>query len=113
MPSTFAMNIFQYLEPQKWDAKHPYKPVHKKHQPVPVTFPEDACVTCQFPEDPLLSLPYLSPNPPEFTPMPRLTQERLDILKINPDGFLWPEEEKLFIMVFKNNEKALAYNEGE
>jgi len=64
-------------------------------------------------EDPLLSLPYLSPNPPEFTPMPRLTQARLDILKINPDGFLWPEEEKLFIMVFKNNKKALAYNEEE
>jgi len=45
--------------------------------------------------------------------MPRLTQARLDILKINPDGFLWPEEEKLFIMVFKNNENALAYNEEE
>ena len=69
-------------------------------------------VTHQFPKDPLLSLPYLLPNPPEFTPMPRLTQARLDILKINPDGFFWPEGEKLF-MVFKNNEKALAYNKEE
>ena len=113
IPSTFAMNNIRYREPRQWDAKRPYKPVHKKHRPVPATFPEDARVTRQFPEDPLLSLPYLSPNPPEFTPTPRLTQARLDILKINPDGFLWPEEEKLFIMVFKNNENALAYNEEE
>ena len=113
IPSTFAMNNIRYREPRQWDAKRPYKPVHKKHRPVPATFPEDARVTRQFPEDPLLSLPYLSPNPPEFTPMPRLTQARLDILKINPDGFLWPKEEKLFIMVFKNNENALAYNEEE
>jgi len=50
---------------------------------------------------------YLSPNPPEFTPTPRLTQARLDILKINPDGFLWPEEEKLFIMVFRITRRHL------
>jgi transposase InsO family protein len=39
--------------------------------------------------------------------------ERLNILKINPDGFLWPEEEKLFIMAFTNNEKVLAFTEEE
>src|SRR5882724_1335541 len=42
IPSTFAMDNFRYHEPRKWDAKRPYKPVHKKHRPVPATFPEDA-----------------------------------------------------------------------
>ena len=102
-----------YQTPQKWDVKWPYKPVDRKHQPVPATFPEDARVTRQFPEDPLLSLKPLSTHPPDFIPSLELTQEWLDILKINRDGFLWPNKERLFIMVFKNNENILAYTESE
>jgi len=45
-----------------------YKRVDRKVKPVPGIFPEDARVIRQFPEDPLLSLPYLSPNPPTFKP---------------------------------------------
>ena len=93
--------------------KKRYKPVDQRIHPVPATFPEEARVTRQFPEDPLLSLPSLSTHPPEFIPTKKLTHERLDILKINSDGFLSPEEEKLFIMVFTNNEKVLAYNKTE
>ena len=77
-----------------------YRPVNQRIHPVPATFPEDAHVTQQFPEDPLLSLQLLSPNPPEFIPTQKLTCDRLKILKINEEGFLWPKEEKLFIMVF-------------
>ena len=90
-----------------------YKPVHLKIKPVPATFPEDARVTRQFPEDPLLSLPPLNPHPPDFVPSVKLTEEKLKILKINQGGFLWPEEEKLFKDIFKNNEKALAFDETE
>lgn len=43
-------------------------------------------------------------------PSERLTLERLEELKIN-EGFLWPEEEKLFAHIFKIHEKTLAFEE--
>ena len=69
-----------------------YRPVNQRIQPIPATFPDDARVTRKFPEDPLLSLLQLSPNPPDFIPTQKLTHDRLDILKINDGNFLWPEE---------------------
>ncbi|KIJ31640.1 hypothetical protein M422DRAFT_185688, partial [Sphaerobolus stellatus SS14] len=77
-----------------------YKSVQQKVRPV--SYPEDAHVTRQFPEDPLLTLPHLSPNPPDFVPTERLTEERLKVLRINEEGFLQPEEVKLFEQVFRN-----------
>jgi hypothetical protein len=107
LPSSIDNPIYSTFAGKK------YKPVNRKIRPVPATFPEDAYVVRQFPEDPLLSLPSLSTHPPEFTPTPKITRERLDILKINSDDFLWPEEEKLLTMAFTNNEKALAFDESE
>ena len=52
-----------------------YKRVDRRVKPVPGVFPEDARVERRFPEDPLLSLPPLSPHPPEFTSGNRLTSE--------------------------------------
>lgn len=90
-----------------------YKRVDKKVKPVPGVFPQEARVIRNIPEDPLLTLPPLSPHPPNFIPTDHITQERLDLIKVNPDGFLWPEEEKLFIQVIMNNEKALAFQETD
>ncbi|KAI0370316.1 hypothetical protein BV20DRAFT_905325, partial [Pilatotrama ljubarskyi] len=90
-----------------------YKPVARRVKPVPGVFPEDARVSRQFPEDPLDSLPPLTCHPPEFVPSMKLTQERMDGLKINSDGFLWPEEEKLFQHIFSLNEKVLAFEESD
>ena len=45
-----------------------YKRVDRKVKPVPAVFPEEARVTRQFPEDPLKSLPELTPCPPDFKP---------------------------------------------
>lgn len=87
-----------------------YKRVDKKVKPVPGIFPEDARVIRKFPEDPLKTLPPLPTNPPEFVPGERLTLERLKMMNIN-DGFLWPEEEKLFEYIFKLNEHTLAFEE--
>ena len=61
-----------------------YKPVDKRIKPVPGVFPEDARVTRQFPEDPLLSLPTLPSRPTIFVPTERITSERLEELNINP-----------------------------
>ena len=45
-----------------------YKKVANRVKPVATTMPQHACIICRFPEDPLLSLPSLSPHPPEFSP---------------------------------------------
>lgn len=90
-----------------------YKKVSKRILPVSTVMPEYAKIHRRFPEDPLLTLPALSPHPPEFTPGDRLTQERLDDLGIFKNSFLWPEEQRLAAQVLKVNEMGLAWNEME
>ena len=63
--------------------------------------------------DPLKTLTPLSKCPPKFIPTAHLTQECLEELEINKEGFLSEEEEKLFIQVMSNNEKALAFVDTE
>ena len=87
--------------------------VDQKVKLVPGRYPEDACVHRQFPENPLDSLTPLTPLPPDFIPTKKLTKERLALMKLNPDGFLWPEEENFFAHVMKLNEVALAFDESE
>jgi len=121
-PSSFAFtftvppfpNAHLNAQPsQQTNAGKRYKPVDRKVRPVPATFPEDARVDRHFPEDPLLTLPPLATHPPDFQPTTTLTAGRLEYLRINSDGFLWPEEENLIIMAFTNNRKVLAFNESE
>jgi hypothetical protein len=75
--------------------------------------PAHAQIIRQIPEDLLLTLPTLLPNPPDFIPGNRLTQERMDNLGIFQNTFLWHEEQKLAAHVLMNNELALAWNESE
>lgn len=72
-----------------------YKPVARKVQPVVTSLPTDYQIECKIIGDPLETMPTLSPNPPEFTPTERYTQERRDALWKIHDGFLWEEELKL------------------
>ncbi|PCH41821.1 hypothetical protein WOLCODRAFT_69862, partial [Wolfiporia cocos MD-104 SS10] len=88
-----------------------YKRVDRRVKPVPGVFPEDARVHRRFPEDPLATLPHLTPHPPDFSPGDRLTQERLDDMNINSGGFLWPDEERLFAHILRLNEHTLAFEE--
>ena len=90
-----------------------YKRVDKKVHPVSGTFPEEARVRRTIPEDPLLTLSPLPTKPPEFSPGQRLTQERMDNLDINHEGFLSKEEERLFQHVLRLNEKALAFEDTD
>jgi transposase InsO family protein len=90
-----------------------YKTVDKRVKPVSGTFPQEALVKRSFPHNPLADLPELSAHPSEFKPSPRISAERLEILGINSSGFLWPEEEKLFIQVMMLNEKTLAFEETD
>jgi hypothetical protein len=90
-----------------------YKKVANKVRPVAATLPENFCNIHRIPIDPLLSLTPLPTHPPDFTPGKRLTQECLNALGLNADGFLQPEEEKLLLHVLKANEKGLAWTEEE
>ncbi|EJF65190.1 hypothetical protein DICSQDRAFT_143866 [Dichomitus squalens LYAD-421 SS1] len=88
-------------------------PVAQQVKPIPGVFPEGAQVVWQIPEDPLLTLPYLSPHPLEFVPTRKLMKEQLEAMKINEGGFLWPEEERLFQHIFCLNEGVLAFEESD
>ena len=90
-----------------------YKRVDKKIRPVPGTIPENIKVIRRFPEDPLLSLENLPTKPPNFQPDGRLTQDRLDEMKINEDKFLWPEEEKLFAHILKIHQDSLVFEDSQ
>ena len=90
-----------------------YKRVDQKIKPVAGTFPEFARVTRQFPEDPLLTLPILTPHPPEFKPTERISEEGIKMLLINEEGWLWPEEIKLFQHIMVLNQDALAFEEDQ
>jgi hypothetical protein len=90
-----------------------YKTVDRKVRPVPTQIPESVRPIRQIPEDPLLTLPTLPFDPPEFVPDDRFTQERMDNFRINEGGFLLPEEEKLFKHVLVLNAEAIAFTEAE
>ena len=90
-----------------------YKRVDKKIRPVPGVIPEEVKVVRQFPEDPLESLVDLPVHPPEFQANGRLTEERLKELAINTEGFMWPEEERLFQHILKVHQDALVFEDSQ
>jgi hypothetical protein len=51
-------------------------------------------------------MPVLLMHPPDFVPGLRYMQERYKKLQLNPDSFLWPEEEKLAHLSWIEEEKG-------
>ena len=90
-----------------------YKHMDKKVWPIAGQFPKEAHVFRNIPEDSLITLSSLFPNPPEFIPSTKITYELLKILNLNPKGFLWPKKEKLFQHIIQLNEEALAFEETD
>ncbi|KXN92750.1 hypothetical protein AN958_02677 [Leucoagaricus sp. SymC.cos] len=90
-----------------------YKKVANKVRPVPGTMPSDVRIIRNFPEDPLKTLPKLSPFPPPFSPGICLMRERMDELGLLENEFLWEEERKLVARVLVLNEMGLAWDETE
>ena len=106
---------FEGLLQEDWsdDVYTAYKRVDQKVRPVPGIFPREAKVTRSFPEDPLDSLVPLPYHSPKFKENGRLTAERLAAMDINPDGFLWPEEEKLFKHILQIHQDAFVFEESQ
>lgn len=95
------------------DTYKAYKRADQKVKPVPVVFPEDARIKRSLLQDLLETLPVLPIKPPDFSPDGRLTRERLAEININPDGFLWPEEEKLAIHVLHVHQDAFVFDDTQ
>jgi hypothetical protein len=53
-------------------------------------------------------MPVLLTHPPNFVPSLRYMQERYEKLQLNPNGFLWPEEEKLVHHLVREQEECLS-----
>src|SRR5882724_9895088 len=78
-----------------------------------MTLPGEHHILHHIPSDPLISLPVLLKHPPGFVPSEKFTEERREKMKINPSGFLWPEEEKLVPFLIKAQEEAIAWDPTE
>ena len=90
-----------------------YKKVANKVRPVATTLPDEFRIIRRIPSDPLAELPKLPTSPPEYSPGERYTQERKDVMPVNTNKFLWPEEEKLVHYLIKIHELAFAWTEEE
>jgi transposase InsO family protein len=101
------------FEPAPVFVTRKYKKAANKIKPVPTTLPQEYHIIRNRPGDPLETLVPLPTHPPDFQPGLRYTQDRRDALNLNPEGFLWPEEEKLAHQLILQQEDAFAWTESE
>jgi hypothetical protein len=91
-----------------------YKPVGLKVRPVYAELPEKYRIKRQITGNPLKDMPGLDPNPRDYCPTQRYTEERKAMVdKLHPEGFLWPEERKLLHDFMTKQEMAFAWNDAE
>ena len=91
-----------------------YKPVALKTRPVLGDLPERFRIKREIIGDPLKDMPELSPNPPDFVPTGRCTEERKKIIeKIHEKDFMWLEEHKLMHHFMMEQEAAFAWDDSE
>ncbi|KDR81132.1 hypothetical protein GALMADRAFT_36968, partial [Galerina marginata CBS 339.88] len=94
--------------------KKKYKPVSQKVRPVYTELPQKFRIIRNITGDPLADLPTLNPNPPEFKPTGRYTEERMKPFDAaHPTGFLWPEERKLLHHSMTLHQDGFAWNDTE
>jgi hypothetical protein len=85
-----------------------------KTKPVYAELPEEYRIKRDIKGDPLAEMPKLNPNPPEFEPTGRCTQERKEIIdQAHKGDFLWPEERKLVHHLMMEQNLAFAWEESE
>jgi hypothetical protein len=93
--------------------KRKYRKVEDRIQPIATQLPEEFCIVRNIIGDPLENMPILLMHPPDFVPSLRYTQERYEKLQLNPDSFLWLEEEKLAHHLVREQEECLSWIEEE
>jgi len=75
--------------------------------------PAYAQIVCCFLEDPLQSLPIVSPTPPDFSLDTCLMWEHLEDLSIFKNQILGPDKQKLATHILLINELALTCDKTE
>src|ERR1700753_1524639 len=91
-----------------------YKPVGLKVRPVYAELPEKYRIKREITGDPLKDMPGLDPNPKDYCPTQRYTEERKAVIDaLHPEGFLWPEERKLLHDFMTKQEMAFAWTDQE
>jgi hypothetical protein len=91
-----------------------YKPVALKTRPVVQELPAEFRIKREIIGDPLAEMPKLSPNPPDFSPTGRYTQERKDQFdKVHEGDFLLPEEKKLMHHFMMLQSYGFAWEDSE
>ena len=91
-----------------------YKPVALKTRPVIQELPDKFRIRREIIGDPLAEMPKLSPNPPEFVPTGRYTEERKEkIDKVHEGEFLLPEERKLMHHFMMEQNLGFAWDDSE
>lgn len=97
----------------KKQTKKKYKPVALKVKPIVGELPDKFRIVRNITGDPLANLPILDPNPPDFKPCGRYTQERKELFDKNNAGFLLDEERKLLHHFMMIHQDAFAWNDTE
>jgi hypothetical protein len=91
-----------------------YKPVALKTRPVVQELPAEFRIKREIIGDPLAEMPKLSPNPPNFVPTGRYTQERKDQFdEVHKEDFLLPEERKLMHHFMMLQSHGFAWEDNE
>ena len=91
-----------------------YKPVALKTRPVVQELPAEFRIKREIIGDPLAEMPRLSPNPPDFVPTGRYTQERKEEFdKVHAGDFLLPEERKLVHHFMMLQNQGFAWDDSE
>jgi hypothetical protein len=93
--------------------KRKYRKAEDRIQPIAMQLPEEFRIIRNITGDPLENIPALPMHPPDLTPGLRYMQEQHDKLQLNPDRFLWPEEEKLAHHLVREQEDSLSWVEEE
>jgi hypothetical protein len=91
--------------------KRKYRKAEDRIQPITTQLPKEFHIICNIIRDPLENMAVLLTYPPDFVPGLRYTQEWYKKLQLNPDGFLWPEEEKLAHHLVREQEECLSWIE--
>ena len=91
-----------------------YKPVALKTRPVVQELPAEFRIKREIIGNPLAEMPKLPPNPPDFVPTGRYTQERKEQFdKVHEGDFLLPEERKLMHHFMMLQSHGFAWEDSE
>jgi hypothetical protein len=90
-----------------------YKKIAKCTFPVLTTTPEEFRIVRRSPPNILATMKPLPTHPPPFQPGTWYTEERMRTQKIDPAGFLWPDEIALAHWILRENEGRLVWDEEE